>query len=496
MPINSQYACVDLGSNSFHMLVAREERGQLKIIDRIQENVRLAAGLDPNNRLTAVAIEQAIKCLARFGQRIRSIQPDHIRAVGTNTLRKAHNSRHFIRRAEAALGHRIEVIAGREEARLIYLGVAHAQTPGRGRQLVVDIGGGSTELIIGEGFNSIERESLFMGCVQSSQQYFADGKIKKSAFERAVTHARLELQPIAHRFIALAPNKVIGSSGTARAVASICEKMGWSDYGIDARALQALRSHMLEAKRVEALDLKGLNENRRAVICGGVAILIAVFNALRIERMTASTGALREGLLHDLIGRTHEEDIRPTAIADLQRRYGVDRGHARKIADTAQYIFTQVAETWQLSADEDRNCLQWGALVHEIGAAISHIKYHKHGAYLLTHSDLPGFSKYEQERLALLVGAHRRKLNMLEFDVLPEEQQQRTLYLAVIVRLAVLIHRGHHAEPAPPMQISARSWQLQVNFPDSWLREHPLTAADLQEEQDLLSACGVDLSFA
>jgi exopolyphosphatase / guanosine-5'-triphosphate,3'-diphosphate pyrophosphatase len=488
-------AAVDLGSNSFHMIVAQRDNGELKIVDRLREPVRLAGGLDAKQRLTEEAQSRALACLERFGQRVRSLAPGAVRAVGTNTLRKARNGAGFIARAQAALGHPIEIISGVEEARIIYLGVANSLAGNGGRRLVVDIGGGSTELIVGEGFEPLHLESLYMGCVGMSRLYFPDGRIKKDGMRGAELAAALELQPVEEGFRNLGWNAVTGASGTVRAVRDVVVAAGWSESGITPESLQMLRAAMLDSGDVASLKLKGLADDRRPVFPGGVAILIAVFEALGIERMLVADGALREGLLYDLLGRIRHEDVRERAVDAVAARFHVDTRHGRQVEHTARRLLAQVADVWALQDEGPAQMLAWAARLHEIGLVIAHSQYHKHGAYLLANSDLPGFSRRDQALLAALVRGHRRKLRLSEFEAVPEWIRQSALRLCVLLRLAVLLHRGRSQLRLPPVTLTVTKSGLHLHFPDGWLDEHPLTRADLELEAGYLKASRFKLRF-
>jgi exopolyphosphatase/guanosine-5'-triphosphate,3'-diphosphate pyrophosphatase len=488
-----EIAAVDLGSNSFHMIVARIMDGELQVVDKDREMVRLAAGLTDENRIDASARERALDCLVRFGQRLSGLPEGTVRAVGTNTLRKAKDSRAFIREAEAALGHPIQVIAGREEARLIYLGVSHSTPSDGGQRLVIDIGGGSTEFIIGEGFTTRHRESLHMGCVSYSQRFFPDGDITHKALRRAELAAHRELLSIISRYRSLGWQEAVGASGTIKAVAEVVRQNGWSDDGITLDSLYDLRNAMLDCGKIRKLSLDGLNTERAPVFVGGAAVLTAAFEALEIERMSVSEGALREGLLYDSLGRIRHEDVRDRTIAKLQERYLVDREHAARVEATALQCLNQMNAFCELPDEEHFRLLGWAARLHEAGLAISHAGYHKHGAYLLAHSDMTGFSRQEQSVLAALVMMHRRKLRMDHLQKL--DNPEMVWRMVVLLRLAVLLHHSRSADPLPPFALGykAEKHRFKVVFPAGWLAQHPLTRADLKEEAGLLKAAGLSL---
>jgi len=488
-------AAVDLGSNSFHMIVARLRDDQLQVIDKLREPVRFAAGLDAYDRLDAAAYTRALDCLERFGQRLREIPAGAVRVVGTNTLRRAHETSDFIDTAQQALGHPIEIISGIEEARLIYLGVSHSLTQTGKRRLVIDIGGGSTELIIGDGFESRYLESLYMGCVQMSQRYFADGKVSKSRMREAMIYARLELRPVAAEFRRRGWDDVTGASGTIKAVREVVISNGWSEHGITPDALRKLRKALVTAGDVESVELKGLQDVRRPVFAGGVAVLSALFDGLQIELMQVSQGALREGLLYDLVGRIRHEDARETAVARLEQRFHIDADHASKVAITALSLFDQAAKTWKLD-DQARYWLEWAARLHELGIAIAHSQHHRHGAYVLQHADLTGFSFRDQTVLSVLVRCHRRKLDPDIIQTLPKGLKETVTQLIVLMRLAVVVHRARSSSALSEIPASFQKQTVSLSLPEGWLDDHPMTQADLGVEKSNLGAIDYRLEFS
>ncbi|MEM9188197.1 MAG: exopolyphosphatase [Myxococcota bacterium] len=485
-------AAVDLGSNSFHMVVARVVDGQVHIVDRLRERVALASGLDERKQLSAEAQQRALDALHLFGQRVARMEPGTVRAVGTNTLRQMKKSRRFLRDAEGALGFPIEVISGREEARLIYLGVAHSTEDRTTRRLVIDIGGGSTECIIGEGFEPLEADSLYMGCVTFSR-FFPRGQIKPRFMEDAMTAAALELRPMERRYKTLGWQGALGSSGTITAVQSIALAEGFSNRGITPKALKRLRKAMYTAGSADALDFDGMAPDRAAVLAPGVAILSAVFERLGIERMSATSGALREGLLFDLLGRFREKDVREETIRSFSARFHVDQEQGRRVEATALRFLEAAREPWDLGLPVARQTLGWAARLHEIGKAISYSSYHKHGEYLVRHSDMPGFSREDQRILAALILSHRRKLRLDAFDSLPVEKPERVVRLAILLRLAVLLNRNRDRRAVPTFRFSARKKQVELRFPDGWLEDNRLAVADLQAEAELLQPAGYRL---
>ncbi len=484
---------VDLGSNSFHMVIARVIDRNLDILDRIKEPVRLGAGLNSRGQLRRSAQDVALECLRRFGQRLRDLDEHHVRAVGTNTLRQAKNSDEFLEAAREALGHQIEVVSGQEEARLIYLGVAHSVHDEGGRRLVIDIGGGSTECILGTGLEPLEGDSLYMGCVAWSERWFPGGAVDEKRMRRAVIAAMQELEPIYLHYRERGWDRCVGSSGTILSIAEILRGLGRSRDVIDREGLTILRDLVVAGGNVEHLRLEGLKDDRVPVFAGGLAILLAVFEAFGLETMTPSTGALREGLLYDLLGRMRHEDVRDRTIGRMADRYHVDVAQAERVERTALDFLESAAPGWRIEPEEARPVLRWAARLHEIGLAVRYSGYHKHGAYLLENSGMPGFSSDEQKLLAALIRGHRRKFVAGAFEHLGPGRRKRARRLCALLRLAVLLNRSRSPRPLPPVALSVERKRILLGFPPSWLEEHALTNADLEEERNRFREAGLEL---
>lgn len=489
-------AAVDLGSNSFQLLVASFSHGQLQVVDRIREMVRIAAGLDASRQLDADSQQRALDCLARFGERVRDIPAQRIRAVGTNTLRKVRDQGAFLRKAEGLLGHEIDIISGIEEARLIFVGVSRSLAEVDGEHLIIDIGGGSTELASGVGYEPEQLESLYMGCVSMSRAHFSDGKLTRKRFERARTAARLELRPVAGRFRRAAWPRAAGASGTIRAAGNVLRELGLADSHITPAGLEQLIPRMVEAGHVDELDLPGLSEQRAAVFPGGVAILIEVMNELGLAELVTTQGALREGIIYDLVGRLSDEDSRVRTVRAMEARYHVDPAQASRVEQTAAMLLDQVAEPWKLAQPNTRNLLVWAARLHEIGLDIAHAQYHQHGAYLLQHADMPGFNQNEQAVLAAVVGAHRRKFVEGRLAATaPKGGAKRALRLAILLRLAVLLNRSRTDELPEVLELEVEGRAMRLLLSRGWLKANPLTLADLECEQDYLRAADYQLNI-
>jgi exopolyphosphatase/guanosine-5'-triphosphate,3'-diphosphate pyrophosphatase len=486
-------AAVDLGSNSFHMVVARYTHGQLVILDRLREMVRLGAGLESDGRLNKDVAARAVACLERFGQRLRDMRPDSVRVVGTNVFRRAKRKESFIERAREALGHPIEIVSGIEEARLIYSGVAHTSPAGPGRRLVCDIGGGSTEIIIGEGLQPLEMESLQMGCVRISEEFFADGRLSPKRMQRARVAARQAIEPYQAAFRRRGWDEAVGSSGTVRAIGDSIRELDPSSQDIGADALERVIRKLSEIEHIRDLKLNTLTDDRKLSFAGGVAILAEVFDQLGLESMKVADGAMREGLLYDLLGRYTDEDARERTVRSMQERYHVDRAQAERVESTAVNFLEQVEHSWPLADPENELILRWAARLHEIGLDVAHSGYHRHGAYLLANADMAGFPREEQKLLAIMVGSHRRKPAIEEADELMAPWDKRAPALTLLLRLAVLLNRGRSSVALPDIRLTARQDSLEIRFPARWLDDHPLTVADLQSEIENLKTVGFRL---
>jgi exopolyphosphatase/guanosine-5'-triphosphate,3'-diphosphate pyrophosphatase len=488
-------AAVDLGSNSFHMVVARLVHGQLQFVDRLRDRVALAAGLDADHRLAPEARDRALASLQRFGQRLRDFPPGTVRAVGTNTLRQARDSAAFMAQASELLGHPIEIISGREEARLVYLGVAHDVEQAEGRRLVVDIGGGSTECILGERFEPLVADSLYMGCVTWSRRFFPDGQITRDGMREAEIAARLELSSIEQRYKTVGWQAALGSSGTITAMDDILRATGSPEAGITLKGLRRIRKALLAAGHTSRVSLPGMPADRAPVLAGGLAILVAIFEGLEVAEMTAAHAALREGLLYDLLGRIRHEDVRDRTIERLQASYHVDVHHAARVERTALGLLRVVADDWGLAGPEAQRFLTWAARLHEIGLSIAYSGYQKHGAYIVENADMPGFSRDDQLLLAALIQGHRRKLLRERFKGVSPGRLPVALRLCVLLRLAVRLNRNRTARPLHIEALRVRKDRVELTFPPAWLDEHPLTRADLEAEATLLAPAGFELQI-
>jgi exopolyphosphatase/guanosine-5'-triphosphate,3'-diphosphate pyrophosphatase len=489
------FAAIDLGSNSFHMIVGRYEAGQFIILDKLREMVRLASGLDEEKKITPEMMQKALDCLSRFGERIRHLDADVVRIVGTNTLRQARNSTQFMRQAEGVLGHPIEIISGIEEARLIYSGVSHNVDVDNGKRLVVDIGGGSTEIIIGERFQPILMESLYMGCVSMSKRFFSSGSITQKKVDKAGMYAMMQLEPHIKAYKKLGWQDSIGASGTARAIRSIAIEEGLSEQGITNKSLKSILDKLIQAGSIDDISLEGLKAERKPVIIGGVIVLNAIFNAFDVEHMTISDGALREGILYDLVGRDENNDSRTESVETFAQRFVMDHDQSERVIQTAMQLFDQTKDEWLKEQEQEdaRKHLEWAARLHEVGLCIAHSQYNKHGAYMVGQADLMGFSRQDQKLLAALIQLHRRSLQMDLFDEIDSGNKKIGKRLVIILRLAALLNRSRADTPPPLPDISVDKKTIQLRFEENWLQDHALTQSDLEAEISYLEKAGYQL---
>jgi exopolyphosphatase/guanosine-5'-triphosphate,3'-diphosphate pyrophosphatase len=482
MPDAPLLAAVDLGSNSFRLVIGRVEStplgDQIRPVDQIKETVRLAAGLGAGNTLSVAAQERAVEALRRFGERLRTFPPERVRAVATNTFRVASDARAFLERAQRALGFEIEVIAGREEARLIYLGAAHALPVDGRRRLVVDIGGGSTECIVGADYVSDLLESVPLGCVSLTRRFFPDGTIDRASFDAARWACREAFAPIAAKYRAAGWRTAIGTSGTAKSLWQIAQ----ADLGepsLSTGALETLEAMLLKAGHAERLRLAALKPDRRPVLPGGLAMMSAAFEELGIETMQYCDGALREGVLYDLLGRSSGADMRDVTVARMTRRHALDERHGQAVAALAVSLYREAARGTAEEVSRGCRLLHWAAQLREIGASIAHDDFHKHGAYVLQHCDMPGFSEDEQARLAALVLGQTGGLTKMRPLLESVDDWLRVLCL----RLAVVLHRRRDGRPPPSIRLRVKSGTVvRLELPQAWAAAHPLTDHSLQLE--------------
>ncbi|MBS0849005.1 exopolyphosphatase [Citrobacter sp. JGM124] len=490
MPLSNQtprpqeFAAVDLGSNSFHMVIARVVDGAMQIIGRLKQRVHLADGLGPDGLLDEEAMERGLACLALFAERLQGFNPDNVCIVGTHSLREATNAEVFLRRAEKVIPYPIEIIPGNEEARLIFMGVEHTQ-PERGRKLVIDIGGGSTELVIGEDFEPLLVESRRMGCVSFAQQFFPQGNISEAGFKRARMTAVQKLENLAWQFRLKGWKVALGASGTIKAAHEMLVEMGEKDGMITAERLDMLQREVLKFKNVSALSLPGLSEERKSVFVSGLAILCGVFDSLAIRELRLSDGALREGVLYEMEGRFRHQDVRIRTAQSLAEQYHIDSDQAKRVLETVELLHQQwEAQNPKLANLQLTALLKWAAMLHEVGLSINHSGLHRHSAYILQNSNLPGFTQEQQLLMATMVRFHRRVVKLDDLPRLTLFKKKYFLPLIQILRLAVLLNNQRQSTTTPPtltLVTSDNSWTLR--FPHDWFSQNTLVQLDLEREQ-------------
>ena len=486
-------AAVDLGSNSFHLQIARVVNQQLYPLDSMKETVRLGAGISAERKIEAKTAERAFNALRLFAERLHGLPRDAVRVVGTNALRVAKNADAFMQEAEGILGYPIEVIAGREEARLIYIGVANCLPPSQHDRLVVDIGGGSTEFIIGHRLKPKVLDSLYMGCVSYSERYFPDGVMDKRSFKDAQLAASRELEQITSRFRRAGWKEAIGSSGTAKALGIILQENNQSADGITREGLEWLRDKAVKAGGFAALNLPGVKGDRVPVLPGGLAIMLTIFEVLEVRQMSVADTALRDGVLYDLLGRTHHADIRDATVDAVARRYHVDHAQATRVRQLALAFFERTDETTDAElAFSKRQKLEWAARLHEIGIDIAQANFHKHSAYIIANADMPGFSKREQAALASLVLAQRGRLSKLSVD-LPSDESFATKVLCL--RLAVLLSRSRRNVDRQVFSLARVNGEFRLSVKGDWLATHSLTQYELEQETAEWRGAGMTLEI-
>jgi len=489
------YAAIDLGSNSFHMLMAKPEGDSIRVIDSLRLPVRLGSGLDKHKKIKPATESRALQAIGQFAQRLKGVPRQNVRVVGTNTLRRARNADRFINEAFNLLNKRIEIISGREEARVIYEAVARGLPAPERQRLVIDIGGGSTELIIGKNYAPSIMESMNMGCVSYTNQFLTDDNISTETVKRSTVEAQLELQPLIKSYRESGWDEVVGCSGTIKAVSNALHEFELSDGQITRSGLKKLKKMMITAGSLQKLGIKSISKDRTQVFSAGAMILYAIMNALEIKSMEASQVALREGLIFELIGKSAHIDIQSQTIKNLAQRYHVDPAQAERVEALALHLFDLAKTEWKFDEPDDRNTLIRAAQIHEIGLSVAHSQYHKHGAYLLEHSDLLGFSQAEQTVLSLMVRYHRRKLDVSAFSQLSSTEQERMLKLLLILRLSVLLQRSRYTQNLDTVHVKIEKNTIVITASEQWYEAHPLTSADLTHEAKQIQSAGIELKL-
>jgi len=477
-------AAVDLGSNSFRLEIGRYENGRIQRVDYLKESVRQGGDLDEERNLKPEAIERGLKCLARFGETLKGFPRHHVRAVATQTLREARNRDVFLKLAKKALGYEVEVISGVEEARLIYQGVSRLLPQSDEKRLVIDIGGRSTEFILGQHLTAETTDSLRVGSVAWSLKYFAGGTLSEKNFQRAEIAAESFLDAVADVYQHQYWDVAYGASGTVGAIAEILAGAGFEEDKITRKGLVWLRAQLIKAKTVDKLDLIGLKEDRKPVIAGGLCVLIGVFDLLKVDTLIVAKGALRHGLLYDMMGQddANSEDLRDASIEYLISKFGVNKTHAGNVAKVALSFFNALLPTILDDNPHElykrRQSLIWAAKCHEVGSAISHSESHKHGAYILDNTELMGFAQSELHRLSLLVLGHSGKLRKLDADF----NDESFIFKLLSLRLAVIFCHSRNMPVIKNIKLERAGNTFLLSLPSAWQEAFPQTSYLLEEE--------------
>jgi len=478
----SLLAAVDLGSNSFRLEIGRLDSGHIQRVEYLKEPVRQGGDLDEDRNLTAESMDRGIRCLARFGERLQDFEPSHVRAVATQTLREANNRDIFLKLAKKALGFDVEVISGVEEARLIYQGVSRFLPQSDERRLVIDIGGRSTEFIIGQGFASHQTASLHVGSVAWSLKHFSSGEITENAFTRAEIAAESIFDTLGVNFNQKRWDVAYGASGTVGAIADILVQYGRPEDTITKEGLHWLREELLRTRYADKLKLLGLKEERKAVIAGGLSIMLGIFDFLNIETLTVAKGALRHGLLYDMLARDDAVmDLRNASVQRLATKFDVDKTHAKNVSEVAEKLFEKITADIQFSPGEQQTHarkLRWAGLLHEIGCAVSPIDAHLHGAYILEHTEPPGFAQSELRCLSLLILGHRAKLRKLDADF----SDRIFVTQLCCLRLAVILCHARQMPNLRGIQLNLSDNKIVMSVPKSWPEKYPQSYYLLDEE--------------
>jgi len=480
-------AAIDVGSNSFRLEIGRADGSHIERHGYWKETVRLAAGLDEHNRLSRKIIEAGAECLARMNERLHDLQASHVRAVGTQTLRQALNADEFLLEGQHSLGFPIEIISGREEARLVFEGCAHSLAASLGRRLVVDIGGASSEVIVGRGFEADQAESFKIGCLNVTLKFFPDGTIDRASIRRAQVACEAQFEEAQSFFGRGRWDEAYGTSGTIGAISLVLRDQGWTDGTITVPGLSRLRQALLAAGDVRKVRFDGIKQERAAVLAGGLAVLAAIFETFGLQELRLAKGGMRLGVLYDLLGRRESHDVRDATVERWQLRFGVDRAQAERVAETALRLLRSVAP---LAEEESVKQLLVAARLHEVGASVSHGDYHKHSAYLIEHGDLPGFSTSDQKSIAELALGQRG--NLKKVSALLEEPQRAASLLAL--RLAVILHhaRGDAAFDRCTLKFNR---SIELGLPRAWLDQRPLSRHLLEEETEQWQRVGLRLAI-
>lgn len=489
-------AALDLGSNSFHLVITRTVNGSIQIVHRVKQRVALAQGLNDDSHLSSEAIQRGLDALEIMRESLQGFSPEKVRIVATYTLRKARNSYEFIHRARAILPYPVEIISGMEEARLIYSGVAHTSFD-EGRRLIVDIGGGSTEFVIGDGFEPHVCRSLQMGCVSYTKRFFTKKTITKKQFNRAITAAEQTLSLIVNRYTKLGWQTAIGTSGTIKTIIQLIREKESSDYTpITLSALENLMDEAINAKTIEALPVATIAADRSSVFCAGLAILIGIFRSLDIKQMDFSSSALREGVIFEMQDSIVKIDTRERTTQSLAKQYHVDSEQAKRVLQTCHDLVAQSPYKWLKKKRLLKNILGWACLLHEVGIHINSRGFQRHSAYIIENTELAGFNLEEQRLLALLVRFSRKKIRPELIKDFEQFSKAQIYAMLVILRLSVLLNIKRQDDIHPPIFFTPNENHIDVVFGNNWLTEKPIFSADLAAEQKYLNVIGIELTVS
>jgi exopolyphosphatase/guanosine-5'-triphosphate,3'-diphosphate pyrophosphatase len=493
MKNSDSYAIIDLGSNSFHMMIVQVIADSVQVIGRVKRKVRLASGLDKNNVLSEEAMQRGWECLNLFAERLQDIPSKNLRIAGTATLRLAVNVETFLTKAEAILGNKINVISGLEEANTIYQGVAYTSS-NKTRRLVVDIGGASTELVAGDGDTPKVSNSLNVGCVTYLENYFPDGQLSEDNFMNAIAAAEQEISKVRDLYKDFAWQEEVGASGTVQAIQEILMHQGFDEV-INLGRLVSIMQQAITYGSIDKLSIPGLAQERKLVFPSGVAILIAIFRQLNLVGMTLAGGALREGLLYSMLPELTQQNVRERTVKSVMTRYHVDVAHAQRVADLCVEMAEQLSDSWNMDMFEAKDILRSAGLLHEVGLQVAYKDQQQHASYILANTNLPGFTSAQNKLLVALVGSHKDDIAQVELSKQSSTSVLLACRLVRILRLAVILSLRRADEVMPKVKMSVEGESLLLTLPENWIEGNPLTEAELKQESQLQAEHGWTLKI-
>lgn len=488
MDNNSTYAVIDLGSNSFHMMIVQVVADSAQVIGRVKRKVRLASGLDDKMMLSDEAMLRGWECLNLFAERLQDIPASNMQITGTATLRLAKNTDVFLHTAEQILGHKIRVISGDIEAQTIYKGVAFTSS-GQQKRLVIDIGGASTELVAGEGHTPHISKSINVGCVTYLEQFFPNGILSESNFTNAIAAAEVEIYQIRDLYKDYNWQEEVGASGTIQAIQEILMSQGFDEV-ITLDRLVSIMQQSITYGTIDNLNIPGLAQERRTVFASGIAILIAIFRQLNLKGMTLAGGALREGLLYSMLPELTQQNVRQRTLNSVMTRYHVDKKHANRVAELAVSIAKQTSSSWDMEQFEALEILRSAALLHEVGLQVAYKGQQLHAGYLLANTNLPGFTMAQKKLLTALVSNHKEDIDQGSLYKQSTTSVLLACRLVRILRLAVILSLRRADEVLPDVKVQVEHEDINLYLPDDWLESNPLSQAELAQEASYQSAQG------